>query len=429
MTTPRRLSPADRAAAEISPALLPVASDDDVTGRTVFRTRPKMVTAPDLVESIIQTALARRASDVHLEPTEAGMTVRFRVDGLLQVAEHIPIEARAAVISRIKILGNLDISEHRLPQDGRFKIRQKHQAVDIRISTMPSLYGEKVVMRLLDLDNVALPMSGTGIGPDHLRELGRLIRRPQGVIFVTGPTGSGKTSTLYACLHDIANETINIITIEDPIEYEMAGITQIGVNDRVGLSFASCLRSVLRQDPDVILVGEVRDLETARIAMQASLTGHLVFATLHTNDAVGAITRLLDMEIPPYLIASSMVAVLGQRLVRVLCPVCKVAGPVDDEVREALSLPVDATFTRAPGCDFCHGAGAAGRTGIFELLTITPTVRHLITARASEAQLREAARAAGTASLFEDGLRKVLGGTVSYEELLRVAEPEGVDPR
>jgi general secretion pathway protein E len=252
----------------------------------------------------------------------------------------------------------------------------------------------------------------------------RLIRRPQGVIFVTGPTGSGKTSTLYACLNDIASETINIVTIEDPIEYEMAGITQIGVNDKVGLTFASCLRSVLRQDPDVILVGEVRDLETARIAMQASLTGHLVFATLHTNDAVGAITRLMDMEIPPYLIASALTAVLAQRLVRVLCPVCKVARGPDPAVKEMLRLADDVTFSRAPGCDFCHGAGAAGRTGIFELITMTPALRHLITSRATEAELREAARAAGTDSLFEDGLRKVLKGTVSYEELLRVAEPE-----
>ena len=392
-----------------------------------MRTRPKTVAIPELVDSIIQMALARRASDIHYEPNEHGIAVRFRVDGLLQNVEQIAPELRAAVISRIKIMGSMDISEHRLPQDGRIKIRQKHQSVDIRISTMPSLYGEKVVMRLLDLDNAALPLSGTGVGPDHLKELERLIRRPQGVIFVTGPTGSGKTSTLYACLNDIASETINIVTIEDPIEYEMAGITQIGVNDKVGLTFASCLRSVLRQDPDVILVGELRDIESMGTAITAAETGHLVFATLHTNDAVGAITRLIDMEIPPYLIASSLTAVLAQRLVRVLCPVCKLASGPDPDVKQLLQLGDDVTFSRAPGCDFCHGAGAAGRTGIFELITMTPALRHLITSRASEAELREAARATGTDSLFADGMRKVLKGTVAYEELLRVAEPEHPD--
>jgi len=388
----------------------------------VLRTRGKILSAPDLVDSIIQQGVARRASDIHLEPTELGLTVRFRVDGLLQTAEFVPLEARAAVISRVKILGSMDISEHRLPQDGRIRLRNKNQSVDIRISTMPSLYGEKVVMRILDLQNAALPLAGTGLPPEYLKEMARLIRRPQGLIFVTGPTGSGKTSTLYACLNDIISETINIVTIEDPIEYEMAGVTQIGVNDRVGLTFASCLRSVLRQDPDVILVGEVRDLETARIAMQASLTGHLVFATLHTNDAVGAITRLIDMEIPPYLIGSSLLAVLAQRLVRVLCPVCKTAAAPEVAVVAQLGLSPDARFYQAGGCDFCRGLGAAGRTGIFELVTVTPTLRHLITSRASEAELRTCAHAAGSTPLFHDGLRKVLGGTVAYDELLRVAE-------
>jgi len=410
MTAPRRLN-------------TPLQEVPKTEEEPVFRTRPKVLPATDLVDSIIQQGVARRASDIHLEPTENGMNVRFRVDGLLQTADFVPPEARAAVISRIKILGSMDISEHRLPQDGRIKLRHKNQAVDIRVSTMPSLYGEKVVMRLLDLQNAALPLAGTGLPPDYLKEMSRLIRRPQGLIFVTGPTGSGKTSTLYACLNDIISETINIVTIEDPIEYEMTGVTQIGVNDRVGLTFASCLRSVLRQDPDVILVGEVRDLETARIAMQASLTGHLVFATLHTNDAVGAITRLLDMEIPPYLIASSLLAVLAQRLVRVLCPVCKTTSEPEGAILSQLGLTAGVRFSQATGCDFCRGMGAAGRTGIFELVTVTPTLRHLITTRASEAELREAAGAAGTTSLFEDGLRKVLAGTVSYDELLRVTEP------
>jgi general secretion pathway protein E len=392
------------------------------TEESVLRVRGKTLSAPDLVDSIIQQGVARRASDIHLEPTELGLNVRFRVDGLLQTAEFVPLEARAAVISRVKILGSMDISEHRLPQDGRIRLRTKNQAVDIRISTMPSLYGEKVVLRILDLQNAALPLAGTGLPPDYLKEMSRLIRRPQGLIFVTGPTGSGKTSTLYACLNDIISETINIVTIEDPIEYEMTGVTQIGVNDRVGLTFASCLRSVLRQDPDVILVGEVRDLETARIAMQASLTGHLVFATLHTNDAVGAITRLIDMEIPPYLIGSSLLAVLAQRLVRVLCPVCKTPAAPEAAVAAQLGLAPDVRFYHAGGCDFCRNLGTAGRTGIFELVTVTPALRHLITSRASEAELRACAHAAGSTALFNDGLRKVLGGTVAYDELLRVAE-------
>src|SRR5712691_2300273 len=364
MTPPRRLNP----------ALHEVPRPED---EPVLRTRAKTLSAPDLVDSIIQQAVARRASDIHLESTEQGMTVRFRVDGLLQTAGLVPTEARAAVISRIKILGSMDISEHRLPQDGRIKLRHKNQAVDIRVSTMPSLYGEKVVMRILDLQNAALPLAGTGLPADYLKEMTRLIRRPQGLIFVTGPTGSGKTSTLYACLNDIISETINIVTIEDPIEYEMAGVTQIGVNDRVGLTFASCLRSVLRQDPDVILVGEVRDLETARIAMQASLTGHLVLATLHTNDAIGAITRLLDMEIPPYLIASSLIAVVAQRLVRVLCPVCKTPVEPEAAVKAQFALRPGSKFYRAPGCDFCRASGgAAGRTGIFEVLSVTQSMRN-----------------------------------------------------
>ncbi len=374
----------------------------------------------------MQQGLARRASDIHLESGEKGLLVRFRVDGMLEDVCEVPAELRAAMISRIKIMSGMDITEHRLPQDGRIKIREPHRSFDIRISSLPSLYGEKIVMRLLDLDNTALPLGATGLAEDHLREMSRLIRRPQGVIFVTGPTGSGKTSTLYACLNDIVSETINIVTIEDPIEYEMPRTTQVGVNEKIGLTFANCLRSVLRQDPDVILVGEVRDIETARIAMQASLTGHLVFATLHTNDAIGAITRLLDMEVPPYLIASSVNAILAQRLVRVLCPVCKQRVDPDDATREQLGLDAAVKFARAPGCEFCRGIGIAGRTGIFELVTVTPHMRHLITNRGSEAELRQASRSVGSRSLYQDGLRKVFNHTVAYEELLRVAEPDEV---
>ncbi len=387
-------------------------------------TPPKSASPADLVDGIVQEALAWGASDVHLEPNEQGMQVRFRVHGLLQNVMTIAQKDRAAVTSRIKILANLDISEHRHPQDGRIRIRQESHAVDARVSTIPSLHGEKVVLRLLDLNGVAIPLDRIGLRDRYLEELRRLIRRPQGIILVTGPTGSGKTSTIYACLKEIKSETINIITIEDPIEYEISGLTQIAVHDKIGLTFESCLRSVLRQDPDVILVGEIRDRETARIAMQASLTGHLVFATLHTNDAVGAITRLLDMEIAPYLIASSLSGVLAQRLVQVLCPSCKVPAKSDADVRAWLDPAKNRLFQRGPGCEKCHGLGAVGRIGIHELVTVTPALRALIVNRASEAELRQAAISDDFPSMFQDGLAKVADGRVAYEELMRVTEPD-----
>ena len=389
------------------------------------RPAPRALSTAELVESIIQEALVRRASDVHFEATETGLEVRFRVHGLLQSVTSIPLDEKAAVISRVKIMANLDISEHRLPQDGRIRLRQNGHAVDARVATVPSLYGEKVVLRLLDLDSVAIPMDNIGMRQRHLEELRRLIRKPEGILFVTGPTGSGKTSTIYACLNEIKSETINIITIEDPIEYEMRGVTQIAVHDKIGLTFANCLRAVLRQDPDVILVGEVRDQETARIAMQASLTGHLVFATLHTNDAVGAITRLLDMEIPPYLIAASLSGVLAQRLVQVLCPECKVPAKPDAALLARLGTGEPRLFQRGPGCEGCRGLGAVGRVGIFELVTVTPVLRALIGSRASEAEVRQAAHVSETPhTMFRDGLTKVVEGRVAYDELVRVTEPD-----
>src|SRR5438874_5663906 len=310
------------------------------------------LSATDLVDNLIDRAIARRASDIHFQPSTDGLLVRFRIDGLLQHATTISVSERAAVLSRIKIMANLDIAEHRLPQDGRIHLVRGSRALDVRASSVPSLHGEKLVLRLLDLDGVSIPLPSCGLSADHLATLQSTMRRPQGAIFVTGPTGSGKTSTIYACLNAMKAETTNIVTIEDPIEYELSGITQIAVHEKIGLTFASCLRSVLRQDPDVILVGEVRDVDTARIAMQASLTGHLVFATLHTNDALGAITRLIDMEIPPYLIGSSLIAVLAQRLVRVLCPVCKTAVEPEPAVLGQLGLPPGARFSQASGCDF-----------------------------------------------------------------------------
>src|SRR5262249_55269352 len=270
---------------------------------------------------------------------------------------------------RVKIMANLDIAEHRLPQDGRMHLVRGTRALDVRASSVPSLHGEKLVLRLLDLDGVSIPLPSCGLAADHLSVLQGIMRRPQGSIFVTGPTGSGKTSTIYACLSAIKSETTNIVTIEDPVEYELDGITQIPVHEKIGLTFASCLRSVLRQDPDVILVGAVRDVETARIAMQASLTGHLVFATLHTNDAVGAITRLSDMDVPQYLTASSVSAVLAQRLVRRLCPACKVVADLGPDTPIMNGEPV--TTYRSLGCAACNGSGVVGRTAIFEVVPIT----------------------------------------------------------
>ncbi len=389
------------------------------------RQAQKSLSPSDLVDSFIQEALVRRASDVHLEPNESGLLVRFRVHGFLQNAMLIPSEDRAAVVSRIKIIANLDISEHRLPQDGRIRLRQNGHAVDVRVSAMPSLHGEKLVLRLLDLDGVAIPLDNIGLREDHLKELRRLTAKPQGIIFVTGPTGSGKTSTIYAALNEIKSEKNNIITIEDPIEYEMRGVTQIAVHEKIGLTFANCLRSVLRQDPDVLLVGEVRDQETARIAMQASLTGHLVFATLHTNDALGAITRLRDMEIPPYLIASSLSGILAQRLVQVLCPDCKVPAQHDAKLLARLGPAVAKMFQQGPGCERCRGLGAVARVGIFELVTMTPELRALIVNRASEAELRHlVSTGEGLHSMFQDGLAKVVDGRVAYDELVRVTEPD-----
>jgi type II secretory ATPase GspE/PulE/Tfp pilus assembly ATPase PilB-like protein len=389
------------------------------------RNGQKTLSPSDLVDSFIREALVCRASDVHLEPNESGLLVRFRVHGDLQNVMVISPEDRAPVISRIKIMAKLNIAEHRLPQDGRIRLRQNGHAVDVRVSTMPSLHGEKVVLRLLDLDGVAIPLDNIGLREDHLRKLRYLIARPQGIIFVTGPTGSGKTSTIYAALNEIKSEKNNIITIEDPIEYEISGVTQIAVHEKIGLSFATCLRSVLRQDPDVILVGEVRDQETARIAMQASLTGHLVFATLHTNDALGAITRLLEMGIAPYLIASSLSGILAQRLVQVLCPDCKIPAKQDAKLVARLGRAAARMFQRGPGCERCRGLGAVARVGVFELVTMTPELRALIVNRASEAELRHLLSTTDDLhSMFQDGLAKVIDGRVAYDELAQVTEPD-----
>jgi general secretion pathway protein E len=320
-------------------------------------------------------------------------------------------------------MANMDITEKRHPQDGRIKSSFAKRRMDLRISVIPALYGEKVVLRLLDVDATSIPLESMGCNHDIYEELLSLIEKPQGVIFITGPTGSGKTSTLYACLNHIKSENINITTLEDPVEYEMPGVTQIAINEKIGLTFTETLRSVLRQDPDVIMVGEMRDSETARIAMQASLTGHLVFSTLHTNDSVSAVTRLVDMGIPSYLISSSLSGVLAQRLVRTICPRCK--ETYQPSVEELIQLGIDpqdnfGPFYQGKGCSYCDFTGFYGRTGIFELLMLDDNIRTLITSGAPDSLIRDKAQAKGMQPLRKVGLIKVKEGKTTTKEILRV---------
>jgi len=349
--------------------------------------------------------------------------VRFRIDGVLRDAIEPPRALHGALVSRLKIMAGLDIAEKRLPQDGRIAVKLGDRQVDVRVSTLPTGAGERVVLRLLDQEAARLDLTTLGMSDTTLRDVDRLIREPHGILLVTGPTGSGKTTTLYAALSRLPRDTTNMMTVEDPIEYALDGVAQTQVNARIELTFARALRSILRQDPDVIMIGEIRDLETAQIAVQASLTGHLVFATLHTNDAASAITRLADMGVEPYLLASSLLGVLAQRLVRTLCPACRApARPTEGEGRllEAMGLPAAQAVFHANGCDACNGTGYNGRTGIYELLKIDDTLRRLIHDGAGELALRDAALRAGMQRLRADGARFIAEGRTSLAELARV---------
>ena len=375
-----------------------------------------------LINALLAQALRENASDIHIEPFESRSVVRFRVDGMLRDIVEPPRALHGVLVSRVKVMAQLDIAEKRLPQDGRIALRLAGRPVDVRVSTLPTGHGERVVLRLLDKQAGRLSLTALGM-PDHiLGELQHLIHFPHGILLVTGPTGSGKTTTLYAALGQLNSHTQNIVTVEDPIEYDLDGIGQTQVNSRIGLGFAQALRSMLRQDPDVIMIGEIRDLETAQIAVQASLTGHLVLATLHTNDAASAITRLVDMGVEPFLLASSVVGVIAQRLVRRLCPDCRAPHSADASERRLLGLDATtATRLYAPaGCAQCLHSGYRGRTGIYELLAMDDTLRTLIHDGAADARLREHARARGMIELREDGLRWVREGATSMEEVLRV---------
>ena len=381
-----------------------------------------------MVNLLIREAIKARASDIHIEPSVGESTVRNRVDGILRDVLAMPKWIHAGVVSRLKILGGLDIAERRLPQDGRIKVRYGERTLDLRVSTLPTHYGEKVVLRLLDPVRDLLSLEHVGLEPMQRQLLEAALAQPQGAILVTGPTGSGKTSTLYAAICHLKSSAINIVSIEDPIEFQIKGVNQVQVNERAGLTFASSLRSVLRQDPDVIMVGEIRDQETAEIAFQASMTGHLVLSTLHTNDAISAIARLLDLGIEPFLVASSVTLIVAQRLLRRLCSHCREAyQPSDDVVRRLRLTDAPTAIFRGKGCSSCQGTGFLGRVGVYEFLPIDATMRDLIAKRASEGTLRREANAKGFVSLIEAAAAKIPTGLTSPDEVIRaVLADEGV---
>ncbi len=379
------------------------------------------------VNSLMFQAVKERASDIHIEPGEKDVRVRYRIDGILYDSKRANKQYLASIISRVKIMAGLDIAEKRLPQDGRIRRRIAGRDIDMRVATAPAADGERVTIRLLDRTAVLLDLTDLGFNADHLRVMSDLITRPHGILLVTGPTGSGKTTTLYAALTQINKPALNILTVEDPIEYRLEGISQVQVNPKIDLTFASGLRSFLRHDPDVIMVGEIRDVETAEIAIQASLTGHLVLSTVHTNDAAGAITRLVDMGVQPFLVASSLLALLAQRLVRVVCPDCREPyRPTPEELRQ-LGISPDAVTTsvfRARGCKKCLDTGYRGRSGIYELLPVDEEIRALTLKNADSNAIRKAAVERGMRTLRDDGAEKVLAGITTIEEVMRVTQQD-----
>jgi general secretion pathway protein E len=377
-----------------------------------------------LVNLVLAQAIKDRASDIHIEPYAASLKIRYRIDGMLYNLLNLPRRIQSPLVSRIKIMAKLNIAEKRLPQDGRIEVKIGEKNVDIRVSVIPTAFGERVVLRLLDKSQSILTLADLGLDDAKIRQFDRLIKSPYGIVLVTGPTGSGKTTSLYAALSKINSPEINIITIEDPIEYQIEGIGQIQVNPKIDLTFATGLRSIVRQDPDVILVGEIRDRETAEIAIQSSLTGHLVFSTLHTNDAASAITRLIDMGIEPFLVASSVIAIVAQRLVRVLCPRCKEAYTPDAESLVDAGISRSALdgrpIYRRKGCNACMNTGYRGRTGIFEIMIMDEGVKRLILKTSDSNQINDEAVRSGMSTLVQDGARKVLEGVTTIEEVLRV---------
>ncbi|UCG79183.1 MAG: type II secretion system ATPase GspE [Nitrospirota bacterium] len=379
-----------------------------------------------LLNALLQQAVKERASDIHIEPYEGELDVRLRVDGILDTIIRPPKIIQDALISRIKIMSNLDIAEKRLPQDGRIGVLVGGKEIDIRVSIVPTVFGERAVLRILDKKQGLLGLSDLGISDEQKQKFEKMLSRPNGIVLVTGPTGSGKTTTLYASLGSIYTVEKNIITVEDPVEYQLKGIGQIQVNPKIGLTFASGLRSILRQDPDVIMVGEIRDAETADIAIHASLTGHLVLSTLHTNDAASAIARLLDMDIEPFLAATSLSCILAQRLVRTICPHCKVEYVPDSGEQKFFSEIPDKLY-RGEGCERCKGSGYAGRTGIFELLIVDDDLRSMVSRKVDTGTIKAEAIKKGMRTLYVDGISKVVSGTTTLSEILRVTQQDHAD--
>src|SRR5512136_185502 len=377
-----------------------------------------------LVNLVLAQAIKDRASDIHIEPYASSLKIRYRIDGMLYNLLNLPRRIQSSLVSRIKIMAKLNIAEKRLPQDGRIEVRIGDKSVDIRVSVIPTAFGERVVLRLLDKSQALLTLSDLGLDEAKVTQFNRLIKSPYGIVLVTGPTGSGKTTSLYAALSKINSPEINIITIEDPSEYQIDGLGQIQVNPKIDLTFATGLRSIVRQDPDVILIGEIRDRETAEIAIQSSLTGHLVFSTLHTNDAASAITRLIDMGIEPFLATSSIIAIIAQRLVRVLCPHCKEVYVPDEETLHNLGLDSSVlrnnAFCRKKGCNLCMHTGFRGRTAIFEILIVDEEIKRLVLKTSDANQINELALKQGMITLQKDGIDKVLAGITTTEEVLRV---------
>jgi len=389
--------------------------------------RKKSSAAPviRMVNLIVAEAVELRASDIHIEPTRTNLQIRNRVDGILRKTMELPKWVQGAVISRVKIMANMDIAEKRLPQDGRISVRVGGRNLDLRVSTVPASFGEKVVVRILDSANAGIPLDSLGFSPPELLKLEEIIGRPQGILLVTGPTGSGKTTTLYGILNRIKSVEDNITTIEDPIEYELAGINQVSVQEKIGLGFATMLRAMLRQDPDVIMVGEMRDLDTTTIAVQAALTGHLVLSTIHTNSCVATVTRLRDLGVPSYMIASTIIGILAQRLVRVICAKCRVpAEPTEKDILR-LGLKPRIPVFRGEGCTACGGTGYKGRTGLYEILPFSQPIRDVIAANATENELRQMAISKGMVTLGRAALEKVLTGVTTVDEVYRVVETEG----
>lgn len=373
-----------------------------------------------MVNAILLEAIQQGASDIHFEPAEGELSIRYRIDGCLQKRHTPPRDYQIQILTRIKVMAKMDIAEHRLPQDGRIKLRHGGREIDFRVSTLPISHGERIVLRILDKGNVLLGLDHIGMSSKILKSFRKLIHIPEGIVLVTGPTGSGKTTTLYSAIGEINDSETNIITVEDPVEYKLAGISQMSVNPKIELTFAKGLRHILRQDPDVIMIGEIRDKETAEIAIQASLTGHLVFSTLHTNDAPSALTRLADMGIEPYLLASSILGILAQRLVRQICPHCKVEYTPSEKEREDLQVHSNGPFFKGKGCVHCFQTGYKGRHAIYELMPIGAKIKAQVLKSQDGGELRKVALAEGMQSLFEQGVSLILKGITTSAELLRV---------